>query len=398
MQSAESSMGEMGTRDPAGERRRELTLLRNAAQHLGVDKLRDGSWFQRIVAAHVKKHLAAVNASTWEALYPGLDVEERATRRIRSVARRVAAAGVGASLGASTGELLSLLTEGLGAPVGLPAAVLSMVLEAAYTSLLQVDLACDLASIYGVPFDADDVGEVATLFGLSLEVDVKRRHPTREDEEPAEPDADAGLTAKLLDLEDGEIAKRIGKKLIEESVMRNGIPLLGIAISGRWNYVATKRLGKTVKKYVRYRRALLHGCAALHLETVSDPTLIVEGAWLLATNDGDAGHEEVMALALIMDQLTDSHRQGIEADRAFADDEEEWFEELMKAPAENHDPLLDVLFLICATDKEVQASERRFLRRVGKAIQREIDFERLDSICRHLAHGEDLPPGTFGRA
>jgi len=375
--------------------RRELAMLRDAAKHIGVDKLRDGSWFQRVVASHVKKHLSAINARTWDALYPGLDVEERAARRIQSVARKAAAAGVTASLGASTGELLSLLTEGLAAPVGLPAAVLSMTLEAAYTSLLQVDLACDLASIYGVPFDVDDVGEVATLFGLSLEVDVKRRRPTQEDEEPNEVDADDGLTAKLLKLEDGEIAKRIGKKLIEESVMRNGIPILGVAISGRWNYVATKRLGKTVKKYVRYRRALLHGCAALHLEAVSDPTLIVEGAWLLATNDGDAGHEEVMALALIMDQLSDPHRQGIEADKAFADDEEEWFDELARAHAGNHDPLLDVLFLVCATDREVQVSERRFLRRVGKAIGRDIDFERLESICRHLAHGEDLPPGTF---
>jgi hypothetical protein len=375
--------------------RRELAMLRDAAKHMGVDKLRDGSWFQRVVAGHVKKHLSSVDARTWEALYPGLDVEERAARRIQSVARKVAAAGVAASVGASTGELLSLLTEGLAAPVGLPAAVLSMTLEAAYTSLLQVDLACDLASIYGVPFDADDVGEVATLFGLSLEVDVKRRRPTQEDEEPNEADADDGLTAKLLKLEDGEIAKRIGKKLIEESVMRNGIPILGIAISGRWNYVATKRLGKTVKKYVRYRRALLHGCAALHLEAVSDPTLIVEGAWLLATNDGDAGHEEVMALALIMDQLSERHRQGIESDKAFADDEEEWFDQLGKAHAGNHDPLLDVLFLVCATDREVQVSERRFLRRVGKAIGREIDFERLESICRHLAHGEDLPLGTF---
>jgi DnaJ-domain-containing protein 1 len=128
---------------------------------------------------------------------------------------------------------------------------------------------------------------------------------------------------------------------------------------------------------------------------VSDPTLIVEGAWLLATNDGDAGHEEVMALALIMDQLSESHRQGIEADKAFADNEEEWFDELARAHAGNHDPLLDVLFLVCATDREVQVSERRFLRRVGKAIGRDIDFERLESICRHLAHGEDLPPGTF---
>jgi uncharacterized protein (DUF697 family)/transposase len=388
MQGAESNVG---TR----EHRREIARLRDAARHLGVDRLRDGSWFQRIVAGHVKKHLAHVHAMTWDGLYPDLDVEERAALRIQSVARRVAAAGVAASAGTSTGELLSLVTEGLGAPVGLPAAVLSMGIEAAYTSLLQVDMVCDLASIYGVPFDADDMGEVATLFGLAFEVEVGRRTPRPEDEQTLDADGEEGMMEKLLEFEDGEIAKRIGKKLLEESLMRNGIPILGVAISGRWNYVATHRLGKHVRKYLRYRRALLHGCAAIRLEAVSHPAVIVEGAWLLATNDGNVGHEELMALAFVLDQMTEHQRGSIEKDKTFGDDEEEWFDELAKAPASIHEPLLDVLFLVAATNKEVKPSERRFLRRVGKIIGRPIDFDRLGDICRHLAHGEDLPPGTF---
>jgi hypothetical protein len=377
--------------------RREVEKLRDAARQIGVDKLRDGSWFRRAFAKHVKEHLAASKADRWDRRYPGLDVEERATREIKRVARKAAAAGIVASTGASTGEILALLTEGLAAPVGVPIAVFSMVVEAAYTSLLQVDLACDIASMYGVPFDADDVGEVATLFGLSLDVDVKRRRPAREDEEEAkaEPEREDRLTTKLQELQEGEIAKRIGRKLIEEAVMRNAIPFLGIPISGRWNYVATKRLGKTVKKYMRYRRALVHGCAALRLGTVGQAGLLIEGAWLLATTDGDAGHEEVMALALIMDQLPEAQRLAIELDKTLGDDEEEWFVELAKAPAEMHDAMLDVFYLIAATDKEVQAGERRFLRRVGKVIGRTIDFERLERICRHLADGEDLPPDAF---
>ena len=392
MATAESPIGANGG---AEERRQKVTQLRDAARQIGVDKLRDGSWFQRVVADHVKKHLAATDAGRWIARHPGKDLEQRASLEIKSAARRAATAGIVASTGASTGEILALLTEGLAVPVGVPIAIVCMILEAAYTSFLQIDLACDLASMYGVPFDADDIGEVATLFGLSLEVDVKKRRPIREEEGRSEPDEERGLPAKLQELEDGELAKKIGKKLIEESVMRNAIPLLGIPISGRWNYVATKRLGQTAKKYMRYRRALVQGCAALRLDTVGNPALLVEGAWLLATTDGDAGHEEVMALALIMDQLTDVQRRSIELDKTLGDDEEEWFVELAKAPAAMYEPMLDVFYLIAATDKEVQAAERRFLRRVGKAIGRPIDFDRLERICRHLADGEDLPPGTF---
>ena len=100
-------------------------------------------------------------------------------------------------------------------------------------------------------------------------------------------------------------------------------------------------------------------------------------------------------MAFIMDQLSFEQRQGIELDTTLGDDEEEWFELLVKTPRETHDALLDVLYLIAATDREVQAAERRFLRRVGKALGREIDFARLLGICRHLADGDELPPGVF---
>ena len=369
------------------DREEEMARLRDAAKHLGVDRLKDGSWFRRVVAQHVKKHEASISKEHWGIVYPNLDVEERAHKQIVKVARKASAAGALASMGASTGELLSLLTDGIGAPIGVPAAMISMVVEASFTALLQIDLACDLASIYGVPFDGNDVGEVATLFGLALGVDVKKK----KEEEHDEKEAPAGMMAKLIQLEDGEIASRIGKKLIEESVLRNIIPIVGIAISARWNYVATRKLGATVKKYVRYRRALEQSVAKLKLKTVTDPGVLVEGAWLLATVDGEAGHEEVLALALIMDKIPADKRKAIERDKTLGDDEEEWFDSVAKLPKNMQDPLLDTLYMIAATDKELAASERRFLRRVGKAMSREIDFTRITKICRHLAEGENLP-------
>ena len=40
------------------DREQEVTSLRAAAEHIGVAGLRDGSWFRRVVASHVKKHAA----------------------------------------------------------------------------------------------------------------------------------------------------------------------------------------------------------------------------------------------------------------------------------------------------------------------------------------------------
>lgn len=376
--------------EAARSREEGMAKLRDSARQMGVERLRDGSWFRRIVADHVKKHHAAISADHWDRLYPGLDADERASRQITSVARRASITGAIASVGTSTGELLSLFSEGLAAPIGIPAAVLSMGLEAGYTALLQIDLACDLASIYGVPFDADDVGEVATLFGLALDVDVKKRKE-HDAEADGTSEAPTGLTAKLMELEDGTVATRIGRKLLEDSFVKNIVPFAGVFISARWNYVGTRRLASTVKKYIRYRRALHRALSRLNLSRVTEPAVLLEGAWLLATVDGEADHAEVLAIALIMDALSEEQRKGLELDKTLGDDEEEWFVELARAPPQMHDALLDVLYLIAATDKEVAASERRFLRRVGKTLGRAIELERIDRICRHLARGDELP-------
>jgi hypothetical protein len=363
----------------------ELEKLRAAARKQGFDHMTNGTWFQRLVASHIKKHAAEIGPDHWNRLYPKLDVEERASKRIGIAARRAAAAGAFASVGASTGELLALVSEGLAAPIGLPAAALSMFAEAAYTARLQVDLACDLASIYDVPFDPNDLGELTTLFGLGFEVDVKQHKSEQRDT--------SGVTAKLMELEDGEVAKRIGRKLLEESVVRNVLPVVGIPISARWNYVATKRFAGVARKYARYRRALRHACVKLAISNVDDPGLLLQGAWLMATVDGDAGHEELLALALILESL---HVHAADAKlEETGDDEEAWFERLSDAPAKMHDALLDVLYLVSATDRELQSSEKRFLMRVGKVIRRPIDLERIEKFCAHLNEGEDLPDGFY---
>jgi hypothetical protein len=371
----------------------ELARLRDAARQLGVHSLRDGSWFRKIVAAHVKKHCAEVHADHWDRLYPGFDLEQRAHRQIKRVVAKTVTTAVVASTMSSAGELASLFSEGLAAPVGIPATIAAMTMEGMYTSLLQIDLACDLASIYGVPFDPDDVGEVATLFALALELDVRKKASDHDGED--DPEKPRGLTSKLMELEDGDVAKKIGRKLLEDAIIKNVLPVVGIAVAARWNYLGTRRLAAAVRKYVRYRRALRRTLARLDLSGVTDPGVLVEGAWLLATVDGDAAHEEVMAVALIMDHLPPEARRVLALDKALGEDEEEWFAALPDVPRAMHDPLLDVLYLIAATDRTLCPSERRFLRRVAKALGREVDLARVDRICRHLASGEELPHGVL---
>lgn len=356
-------------------------------EKLKNSRVLEGGWFRRLIDEHIRHHAGTRDAAHWEAVYPGMDMEARAAAEIARVARKSAVVGAVASVGASAGEIASLTTEGMGAPLGIPAIAVSLLAETIYTAIVQIDLACDIGSIYGEPFDVNDGADLATLFGLALDLPSKKRDQEVGLSKPP------GLIDRLLELEDGELARRIGRKLVEDALLSNLIPLAGIPISARSNYVSSRDLGATVRRYARYRRALRLAFAQLKFDTMAEPELLVEGAWILATIDGEAGSEAAMAIALIVDALPEEHRKQITNDRAFGGDEEGWFDALALVPPQMHGALLDVFYLVAATGRTVTPSERRFLQRVGRALDVPVDIKRVEQICRHLALGEALPPG-----
>jgi hypothetical protein len=364
--------------------------VRDAIRGLRPDEIHDGRWFRRILERHVQKHQRSSSEAHWAALYPGLDVDARVEKHIKTVARKASAAGAIASVGASTGELLSLVTEGLAAPIGVPAVLLSIVAEGTYTTLAQLDLASDLASMYGVPF-GHDVDEMSTLFAIAMGLEAKKKQAADVSDEPKP----KGLLARLMDLEDGEVANHLGKKLIEDAVLRNIMPVVGIAISARWNYVATLKFGSHVCRYIRYRRALAHACDKLRLAEVKNPEVLVRGAWLLASCDGEPTREEMMAIARVLGHFPEAEEHLPSFD---IDDEEAWFERVAKVPDEADERLIDLLSLVAATDKELAVAERRFLARLGRTLGRAIDFDRIAQLCDHLHQGDELPDDFFALA
>jgi hypothetical protein len=368
--------------------------VKGALKGVRLAQLRDGSWFRGVLERHAQHRKEALGPDHWDRVYPGLDVEARANKHVRAAARKAAAAGALASAGASAGELLTLFTEGLAVPIGVPAVMVSMAAEGAYTTLLQLELASDLASMYGVPF-GDDVAEMSTLFALAFGAEGRKKADEGVGGPNAENGANAprrGLLSRLMELEDSDLATHIGKKLLEEAVLRNIVPIVGIGISARWNHVATEKFAVHVRKYVRYRRALANACDHLRLADVQNPEIFVRGAWLLASCDGDATHEEMMAIARVLEQFPHAEKELPAFD---VDDEEAWFARVQKIPDEIDGRLIDLLCLVAAIDRDLAVPEQRFLTRLGKVLNRPIDFGRVSALCNHLRDGDDAPDDFF---
>ncbi len=85
--------------------------------------------------------------------------------------------------------------------------------------------------------------------------------------------------------------------------MRNIVPVLGIFTSAVTNYLMTRRLGDTVRRYMRYQHALdAEGSyASDHCHAVLD--LVIEGMWFIFSADGKLEPEETAFLGHMLKKL-----------------------------------------------------------------------------------------------
>src|SRR5919204_2176478 len=245
------------------------------------------TWVHRFIYREIEDRVRTRGPSYWDEIFPGLPPTERAERRIRRMVTRATACGVVAAAGASTAEVLSLAPDARLALVAIPLGVVSVGAELAYTTALRIDLAFDLASIYGVPFARDDLGEIATLLGMALGVELVEE-PTRPDRPAAPGDTKPWRVVRQMLRDD--FAHRVGRELLQQSVVRNAIPVAGVVVSAAWNQIVLRRYAREVHAAIRQRLAIVRACKDVQLGDVRTARTVLDGAWLMATADGNIRH------------------------------------------------------------------------------------------------------------
>lgn len=342
------------------------------------------SWVQRFIYREIEQRTSTRGASYWDEQFPGLSPEQRAQARIRRMLTRATVAGVAAAAGASSAEVLSIVGKGLTAVGAVPLGLLTVGAEMVYTTAIQIDLAFDLASIHGVPFERDDVGEISTLLALALGVALVEE-PTRHDK-PIEP-GETKMWRVMRQMQRDDFAQSVARGVVRQAVLRNAVPVVGIIISAAWNQIVLRRFAEQVHTAVRQRLAITRACQDMHLGEPRTARIILDGAWLISTADGDLGHHESLVLATLIDSLPLPQR--MPADEAsFCDDEEEWFARIHGLDDNARHVLLDVLSLVASADGTLNTPERRFLRRAARALGREIDLVAVERTMERLRRGE----------
>jgi tellurite resistance protein len=127
----------------------------------------------------------------------------------------------------------------------------------------------------------------------------------------------------------------------------------------------------------------------MHLGDLHSARIILDGAFLIATVDGELGHQEALALATLIDSLSLPDKIAVQ-EASFSDDEEGWFARLPELDAAVHPSLIRVLVLVASASGGLAKPERRFLQRLARALGRELDFDAIERLVAEVREGEAL--------
>jgi tellurite resistance protein len=364
------------------------TKINTAVRELKRREDQAASWMQRFIAKEIEQRSFTRDAAYWDAMFPGLSPAERAERRIDRMLVRGTVAGVAAAAGASAAELMSMWTQGAATLVAAPVGIVSVGAEMLYTTALQIDLAFDLASIYGVPFARDDVGEISTMLALALGVDLVKE-PTRHDKPGTAAATDETKPWRVMrQMQRDDFASQVGRALIQQSVLRHLVPVASVLVSATWNQIILRRFARKVHATVKERFAIVRACRAIELGDAHTTRAILDGAWLLATCDGEVEHQEAVALATLIDSLALPQRISVK-EASFPDDEEPWFEEVIELEPRAREVLMTVLAHVAVADGDLSTPEKRFLRRLSKRLNMPIDIAAIEQLAVRLRDGDE---------
>jgi tellurite resistance protein len=343
----------------AGEVGHELqglgALAKQLVSEISLRDVRTGRWFIKLLTHYV---------AHWEAQHPArvrptLSAAERtaaAAALIERAARLAALAGAGTAGVVTMASLATAETGGFAGPLALPVAAVGMVSEMVGRSLIHLDLACELADLYGVRFPAGREGELVRLYALAF----------RAEQHETETDPGRGLVERVVRLQEtGELGKMVATRMVGETLLRNIIPFADVVISSIGNWKLTHEVGRYVEGYVSRRLDLDAAVDAIDKCAPASVELLLEGMWFIFIADGRLTGIETALLAHLL------RRQGAQGiTPRFVSDEADWVERLRNVPEdpELRGAFLRALAVMARADGRVSAPEGAVLRSAARAL------------------------------
>jgi hypothetical protein len=348
-------------------------------EDVGVRVERHEKWYAGIVHRAFRRGLRKWTARRAELrnAVDAVGARAHAIDAIRRASLKSAAAGAVTGTVTTGAAVLTAETEGMGAFVALPVTAGAIAGEMFFRAVVHVDLACELAETYGVPFDPCDEDDLWRLHALVFGALGA----------PPEDDRGKGALERLMKVGREQLADTLGRTLLGHAILLDVVPFIAVVTSSVGNYTATRRLGHTIRRFMRYERAIRDAIDRARISCVAWPAcmdLLVEGLWFVFTADGALTPEEAALLAHMLRGMDPAARRALTA--RFVEDERDWIERIAACvPPDSRGAFLYALEVAAALDKKIVVPERKLLLRVAESFGRSWDPGTVERLIGELA-------------
>jgi tellurite resistance protein len=372
--------------------RAEIEDLKSIAAAFGVERIRDGSWFNEFIhamlATYAQRIIAGGGIEFFRAKYPGLTRDQIAEKLCDLATRYAALAGGASGATASAAFAATIGTAGGAGVVAVPAGLLAIMAEMLYTTRLQVRLIYDLSTVYGYPIDVEDPEDLYKAFCMAYGVAFASGNAGAAVKAATPEVARAqirglinGQTAAIQQVAIRVLGPRIGRQITQRAILRAAVPVVGVGISATWNYVATNAIATSARHGLRAvgrLRDAVGDVAHLLQARLEHAPLVLESMLVVITADGRFDQYEQEVFNCVVRQLDLAPEVLAQVERR-VDASADSVEQRLRAiddPA-LRTTLATCLRLVAIADGTVAEAEIRLLRWLLAALGDDLDLERL---------------------
>lgn len=376
-----------GTPEEQGRVQAELDRLRGLVGDLSLDDLRSGNWFAELLTHALRSYATKVDAQYLRSKYRSLPPDVIVAARIQLAARYAAIEG-GLSAAAYTGVVAATIgTGGAASPLTLPAAGTSFVLDLAYTTQLQLRLAWDIAVLYGVPLDLDDVEDQWKLIRIAFV--IQAGEAGRVAVGKGVPMFLRPLVKKIFSGGTLAAAKSlpvIGKHLLQRNIVKFSIPVVGVPLSAGVNYWSTRVAGAHARKQFRVEGRIVEAARRM-TDRTAHPDVLLWVLWMTAKADTLMHENERALLRHVALNVSDLGTEAValaELERTIALDRDQVW--LMLATADGDlTAVYEAAVVASAVDGKTNVNELRLLKRLAEECGSIYDERAIRELAKDWA-------------
>lgn len=286
----------------------EQAKLREFIKGLSPDDIKSGGWFAKLIAVGLGSYSEKITWQYFQEKYEGVPADGIVDQRIKMAARYAALEG-GLSAGAYSAAIVATLgTLGGSSPATVPAAIVTLMVDVAFITQLQLRLAYDVAVLYRIPLDLSDPDDMWKLIRVAFT--IKSGEAAREGVAKAVP---ALARPAIKRFYSGGVLKAakglpfVGKYLLQRNIIKIGIPLVGVPLAVILNRYTTLLAGRHAQAVFRNEARVIELAKALSARS-RHPQLMLWVAWLVIKADRKITDDEALLFRHLVRQVQDQHQ------------------------------------------------------------------------------------------